>query len=172
MSEYFLIGEIKSVYNNKGFVSVKIYSDFPDRVKILKKVLIDIFGDKRLFIIENIDIKSPFFIFKFRNFNSLEDCHILVGKKIFINERQLPKLKSNEYFIHDLVGSDVYLENKFFGKLLEVLQLPANDVYVVKSEDGKEILVPAVIQFIEKFNSVEKKLYLNSEFEFLEDDEN
>jgi ribosomal 30S subunit maturation factor RimM len=54
VSEYFLIGEIKSVINRNGFVSIKSYSDFPDKILKLKEVFVDIFGDKRQFIIENI----------------------------------------------------------------------------------------------------------------------
>ena len=56
--------------------------------------------------------------------------------------------------------------------MIEVLQLPANDVYVVISKEGKEVLVPAVKQFIISFRSRDKQLFLNSGFEFLEDDEN
>lgn len=172
MSEYFLIGEIKSPYNNKGFVSIKSYSDFPEKVLRLKNVFVDIFGEKRRFTIENIDTKNSLFICKFKNFNSLEDVNILAGKKIYVDESQLPKLNSNEYFIHDLVGSKVFVDNEFFGELIEVLQLPANDVYVVISKEGKEVLVPAVKQFIISFRSRDKQLFLNSGFEFLEDDEN
>lgn len=170
MSEYFLIGEIKSVINSNGFVSIKSYSDFPDKVLKLKEVFVDIFGDKRRFIIENIEYKKSFFVFKFKNFDSLETTEILVGKKIFVDNLRLPKLSSFEFFIHDLIGSKVYLENEFFGELIEVLQLPANDVYVVNSKEGKEVLVPAVKKIIKSFDSANKILIISSDFDYLEDE--
>ena len=59
------------------------------------------------------------------------------------------KLKKNEYFIADLIGMDVCLEDgSHLGTLEEVLQTGANDVYEVRLEDGREVLIPAIRQCI------------------------
>ena len=79
-------------------------------------------------------------------------------------------MSSFEFYIHDLIGSKVYLENEFFGELIEVLQLPANDVYVVNSKEGKEVLVPAVKKIIKSFDSANKILIISSDFDYLEDE--
>ena len=59
------------------------------------------------------------------------------------------KLKKNEYFIADLIGLKVYTEDDaFLGTLDDVIQTGANDVYQVVTEEGKEILLPAIRQCI------------------------
>ena len=55
------------------------------------------------------------------------------------------KLKKNEYFIADLIGLKVYTEDDaFLGTLDDVIQTGANDVYCVKTPEGKELLLPAI----------------------------
>ena len=59
------------------------------------------------------------------------------------------RLEKNEYFIADLIGMKVYEEEeRFLGELTDVLQTGANDVYVVKMENGKDVLIPAIRQCI------------------------
>jgi ribosomal 30S subunit maturation factor RimM len=53
----------------------------------------------------------------------------------------------------------VYRNEILVGKIVDVMVLPANDVYVMDA-DGKEILIPAIKEFIEKFIPSEKKLFL------------
>ena len=54
-------------------------------------------------------------------------------------------LAENENFIVDLIDMDVYdEEEKRLGTLTDVLQTGANDVYVVETDEGKEILLPAI----------------------------
>ena len=59
------------------------------------------------------------------------------------------RLKKNEYFIADLIGLKVYTEDgTFLGNLEDVMQTGANDVYQIVTEEGKEILIPAIRQCI------------------------
>jgi ribosomal 30S subunit maturation factor RimM len=60
----------------------------------------------------------------------------------------------------------------FFGKLVDVLNLPSNDVYVIIKNDGSEVLVPAVKKYILDFNLDKNKMYLDSECKNFIDDEN
>ena len=59
------------------------------------------------------------------------------------------KLAPNEDFIVDLIGLQVVLDDGTpFGTLMDVMQTGANDVYVVTTEEGKEVLLPAIPQCI------------------------
>ena len=59
------------------------------------------------------------------------------------------RLQKDEYFIADLIGLKVYTEDDaFLGTLDDVIQTGANDVYQVVTEEGKEILIPAIRQCI------------------------
>ena len=55
------------------------------------------------------------------------------------------ELEEDTYYIKDLIGLDVYLENNdLFGKIKDVFQTGANDVYVIQTVDEKEVLIPAI----------------------------
>lgn len=171
MPEYFLIARIKSVYGKDGSVRIISYSDFPERFYSLKKVFIDFFGNKKEFLVEHVSEAKGSFIVKFKNFNNETDSGILTGKELFVDEENLVKLPENYFFIHDLVGSKVLRNSEEFGIISEVLSLPANDVYVVHNTDGKEVLIPAVADFIESFDAGKKILILKPGKELYEEDD-
>ena len=69
---------------------------------------------------------------------------------MYVTRENAVKLKKNEYFIADLIGLSVIREDngEVLGELTDVLQTGANDVYEVKMEDGKEVLLPAIRECI------------------------
>ena len=57
--------------------------------------------------------------------------------------------QEGEFYIADIIDAEVYEENgEYLGRLTEVMETGANDVYVVKLESGKELLIPAIPQCI------------------------
>ncbi len=111
-------------------------------------------------------------VVKFRNFDSDQDVGVLIGKNLFVDSKNLIPLEVDNYFIHDLIGSDVYRGSKLFGQLLDVLVYPANDVYVVRTTENGEILIPAVKDYVLNFDKKKKRLNLNPEGNLSDDDEN
>jgi 16S rRNA processing protein RimM len=160
VKDYFLIAKIISVYGKDGYLKILSYSDFPDRFADLKKVYIDFFGDKKIFNVEKVLRKKDSFYIKFVNFNTAEDAGILIGKEIYIDEKEAVELPEFTYFVHDLIGSEVMEEGKNLGKIKDVLSYPANDVYVIEASDGKELLLPALKDMILRFDPAEKILVL------------
>ena len=61
-------------------------------------------------------------------------------------DRDDAELPEGSMFIQDLIGLPVLCEGKTLGRVKEILQLPANDVYVVEGE--QEYMIPAVPEFI------------------------
>lgn len=171
MSDFYLIAEIKSVYGNKGFVSVTSHTDFPDRFSKLNKVYIELFHDRKEFFVEEVKQKKSTLLIKFKNFNSDDDVEFLIGKKVFIEAEDVVPLSKDTFFIHDLIGSKVLRNGKYFGIIEDVLNLPANDIYVIKNLLDKEILIPAVKEFVLSFDVINKVLILQPGGKIYEDDE-
>ncbi len=169
--EYFLIAKVLSVHNRDGFLRVISYSDFPDRFFSLSKVFIDFNGEKKRFNVSSVKKEKDFFLLQFENFTSDEDCEIFLDKEIFVDNNDVVKPPPYVFFIHDLIGSQVFAGEEFLGVIEDVLQLSANDVYVVKSSDNREILIPALKNLIVEFNAEEKKMFLNPG-DYLYSDEN
>lgn len=172
MTEYYLIAKIVSASASEGFVNITLFTDFPEHLYKLDKVFIDFFDVKKEFRIEKVErIKSNFRI-KFKNFDSVSDTEVLLGKEIYIEEKDLVKLPPDHFFIHDIIGSVVLRNNVEIGKVTEVLSLPANDVYLIEDNEGNELLIPAVKDYIEGFDPGKKILILKPGEELYDDDEN
>lgn len=172
MDDFFLIAEIKAVHGSNGLVLIDSYSDFSERFFKLNSVFIDLFGSKKEFFVENVIEVGGRIALKFKNFNSDDDVKILVGKKIFVEEKNSVKLSKDTYFVHDLIGSEVFRNSKLLGVVEDVLAYPANDVYVIKDIDQKNLLVPAIKDFIKSFEPLKKRLELVDDCDLLYDDEN
>ena len=75
----------------------------------------------------------------------------LRNKNLMVDREHAVKLQKDEYFISDLIGVKVYREDdSLLGELYDVLQTGANDVYLVKKEDGKDVLLPAIKECIKE----------------------
>lgn len=70
------------------------------------------------------------------------------------------RLKKDEYFIADLIDIPVYEENgERLGVLSDVMTTGANDVYVVKRDNGgRDLLIPAIRQCILSVDVEEPKM--------------
>lgn len=172
MDQYFLIAEIVAVQGSEGDVVIDSYSDFNERFFRLKSAFIEFFGNRKEFIIENVSEINGRITLKFQGFDTSEDAKILVGKKIFIDDNFSVKLEKDLFFIHDLIGCEVNRNNKRIGELIDVLILPANDVYVVEDSQHKKILIPAIKDYIKNIDIKKKRLELVSSCDLLYDDEN
>jgi 16S rRNA processing protein RimM len=169
--DYFLIARIEQTFGKDGYVRIQSYSDFPERFFRLKKVYLDFWGDKKSFYIEDVkDVKGKIII-KFKKFNNLRDAQVLTDREVFVDEKDAVSLPENHFFVHDLIDSEVFVKKERIGVVSDVIKAKGNDVLVILNDAKKEILVPLVLNFIEKFDAAKKKLILNISKDFLEEDE-
>jgi 16S rRNA processing protein RimM len=160
VKEYYLIAKIVSVYGKDGYVKIFSYSDFPERFLQLKSCYVDFSGKKKLLKIDSAAEKKGSLLLKFENFSSAKDVEILLGREVFVDEQDVVKLPEFTFFIHDLIGSEVFEDGISIGTITDVLSYPANDVYVLEGADGKELLIPSVKEMIESFDPMKKIMIL------------
>lgn len=100
------------------------------------------------FKIKSSKIHKGNYIILLDGYNNINDVLKFKGKSIYISSDDLIDLEDDEFYIKDLIGIEVIDNNdKEVGKVVDVLEYDVNDVYVVKS-DIKEMLIPAVAEFI------------------------
>ena len=146
MVDYLRVGVITSPHGLRGDVKVFPTTDDVNRFKKLKTVILDTGREQMTLSIESVKFFKNMVILKFHNINDIEKYK---GKDLLIRRDQAVKLAPNENFITDLIGLKVVTdEGEEFGTLTDVLQTGANDVYVIKSLEGKEYLFPAIPQCI------------------------
>lgn len=171
MNDFFLVAHITSTSGLEGFLKLQLITDFPDRLASLKEVYLDFFNMKKKFIIEEVKRSNKSFLIKFERFNSERELNVLVGRDIYLSGKDISHLPEGSIFNHDLVNAEVWRENTLLGRIREIMNLPANDIFVIVDEAGNELLIPFVLSFIEEFDINKKRLMLKSGAGIYEDDE-
>lgn len=172
MDDFFLIAEVKAILGTEGYVNIQSFSDFSERFFQLKEVYVDFFGNFKKFVVEDAISSGKNIALKFKGFNSADDAAIFLNKKVFVEKKNSVLLDENTFFIHDVIGSSVFRNSELIGTVDDVYVLPANDVYVIKTSEGRNILVPAVKDYVKGFNAIDRRLELVPDCDLLYDDEN
>jgi len=145
----FQVGVISATHGLKGEVKVFPTTDDPQRFKKLKEVMLDTGKELIKLEVEQVKFFKQFVILKFRGYDDINDVEKWKKKPLKVYRDQAVALKKNEYYIADLIDMEVDLEDgTHFGTLKDVMQTGANDVYVIETTDGKEVLLPAIKQCI------------------------
>ena len=162
MEEYLEIGKIVNTYGIKGFVKVIPYTDNITRFKKLKTVFIEKKNELIQQTIEEVKYSKNVVLLKFKEISNIETAEKLKNCYIKINRKDAVTLPENSYFIVDLLGLEVYTkEGKLLGKVDDIFPTGSNDVYVVKDEFGKQILLPAIKSLIKEVNIINNKIIVD-----------
>ena len=139
--EFILVASVGKPIGLKGWAKVNSFTRPPENLFNYKNFFIDEDGTKKVFKIKKFSKSGKNYIFKIESFNSLEEIERYKNKEIFINSKDLPKLKENEFYWKDLIGKDVELENgTFVGVVTEIIETGSDDVLVVEKENKKELI--------------------------------
>lgn len=159
MKEYLEIGQIVNTYGIKGFLKIVPYTDDPRRFDKLKTIYLEKNGKVEEVRIEEVKYHKNLVLLKLENVCSIEEAEKYKNSILKIKREDAVKLPQNSYFIVDLLGIDVYTEdNLHLGKIVDIFPTGSNDVYVVKDELGKQILLPAIKSVIHKVDIENKKM--------------
>lgn len=159
MDNYLRVGVITTTHGVRGEVKVFPTTDDPNRFKELKRVFLDTGKDLLPLELEGVKFFKQMAILKFKGIDNINDIEKYRGKDLLINREDAVKLEEGEYFIYDLIDSAVFTEDgQELGVLTEILTTAANDVYVVKTTAGKEVLIPSIPECILNVDVSSKKI--------------
>ena len=149
MQEYFEIGQIVNTHGVKGQVKVNPFTDDLERFEELKSIYI--VKNKQLleYEIEEVKYQKNMLLIKFKKIDDLNMAEKYKGCYLKIHRKDARKLPKDTYFIADIIGSDVITDDgKLLGKVDDIYNTGSNDIYVVKDELGKQILLPNIKEVI------------------------
>ena len=139
--EFILVASVGKPIGLKGWAKINSFTRPPENLFNYKNFFIDEDGIKKVFKIKKFSKSGRNYIFKMESFNSLEEIERFKNKEIFINSKDLPELKENEFYWKDLIGKEVELENgTFVGVVTEIIETGSDDVLVVEKENQKELI--------------------------------
>ena len=152
--EKILIGKITSAVGLKGEVKVYNYSDSADIYRETERILV---GDDSMKV-QHVRTQKNMVILKLQGIENRDDAEKARGREVFVTEDDLPELPEGQFYIRDLIGMeviDVETGNPI-GVVEDVIQNTAQDVFDIKTPEGKQVLIPKVPEFVLEIN-IEKK---------------
>ena len=136
-----VIGRVGAAHGIHGDLRIIPLTDFPERFSALREVMV---GDELLHV-AHVKPQGKNFLMRFREYTVREDAQRLTGRLLTVAREEAAPLDEGEYYVFDIVGLTVYdEEGSVLGTVENVLRTGSNDVYAVRSEDGRELLIPAL----------------------------
>ncbi len=159
MKKYLEIGKIVSVHGLKGDVKVEPWCNEPEFICEFDRLYSK--DGKREYEIEHSRVQKNMVIMKLKGVDSVEDGQAMRNKILFM-DRDDVELEEGYYFFQDLIGLTVLDADSLetYGKIKEVFQTGANDVYHIKSDEGKSYYIPAIAEVIVKTDIEDGKMYI------------
>ncbi len=149
MEEYFEIGQIVNTSGLKGVLKIKPFTDDIKEFSNLKTIYIKTKNGLTEFKIEQVRYVKNMVMLKLTGIDTVEEAEKYRNLYIKILRDQEEELEEGSYYVVDILGCKVNTDtNQELGKVVDVFQTGSNDVYVVKDEQGKQILLPAIKQVI------------------------
>ena len=149
MEEYFEIGQIVNTSGLKGILKIKPFTDDIKKYSNLKTIYIKTKSGLTEFKIEQVRYVKNMVMLKLAGIDTVEEAEKYRNLYIKILRDQEEELEEGSYYVVDILGCKVNTDaNQELGKIVDVFQTGSNDVYVVKDEQGKQILLPAIKQVI------------------------
>lgn len=159
MYKYLQVGKIVNTHGVSGEVKLIPLTDDPNRFDDLKWAYIEKNGVLSRYDVQGVKHTNNHVIIKFSGIGSMDEADFYRNCFVAVERENAVKLPEDSYFICDIVGCDVADENgNLLGRITDVLKTGSNDVYVVKSETGKELLLPALKSVVRRVSLNERRI--------------
>lgn len=140
---FLVVGKLRRPHGVNGEILMDVETDFPERLRRGKTIYV---GEEHMPLkIKTIRPQNQARLLSFAEYTDCDQVGVLRNNLVYVKAADLPRLPEGEYYYHQLLNLRVVDEQgQELGVLTEILETGANDVYVVTSPDGLELLFPAI----------------------------
>ncbi|GAB4397281.1 MAG: ribosome maturation factor RimM [Anaerolineales bacterium] len=144
---YVAVGQLLRPHGVRGEMRMAILTDFPERLQPGTRVFLG--EDYRPVKLLSVRPHQELLLVAFEGYPDRTAVEELRSEMVFVLSSQIPPLPEGEYYQHQLLGLQVFTEDgDLLGRLTEILETGANDVYVIQDDADREILLPALDETI------------------------
>ena len=144
---FLVVGRLHRPHGLKGEILMGVMTDFPGRIQ--PRVTLYVGPQHEPHKIQSRREHTKGLLLRFEDYDSRETVAVLTNQDVFVRTDDRPPLPEGEYYQHELIGLQVVTdEEEKLGKLVEILETGANNVYIVRGEAEKDILLPAIDEVV------------------------
>ena len=157
---FLVIGRVRKPHGIRGEVRVEVHTDDPKRYSLLDRVYIDD-NISEPFEIEHVRYHKTWVLLKLKGIDDRAIAESLRSKWLQILEEEALPLNDGEYYLYQIIGVKVYVESgDFLGEIIEVLETKANNVFILKGDQG-EILLPDIAEVVKEIDFEERAMIVH-----------
>ncbi|WP_027414573.1 ribosome maturation factor RimM [Aneurinibacillus terranovensis] len=165
MPNFYTVGKLVNTQGIRGEVRVISETDFPEKRYSAGQVL----------FLFHPELKEPlpltvtgarqhknFYILSFEGYTNIGEVEKFKGGVLKVAEENREPLPEGEFYFQDIIGCEVLTEEgQRLGIVTDILQPGANDVWVVKPNSGKDILIPYIEDVVKGIDVANKKVTIH-----------
>ncbi len=160
-TEWATIGQVVALFGIRGEMKVRLLTDIPDRFQQLEAIHVG--PEHRRYPIENTrPYKGEMIVLKLAGIDDASTAEPLCRLELCIPISDLAKLPPDSYYQHDILGLQVVtLDVRVLGPIEDIIETGSNDVYVIKGQDGKQVLIPAIKAVVKQIDLLRRRMYID-----------
>jgi 16S rRNA processing protein RimM len=157
---YLAIGFLRRPHGVRGEIMVEIKTDRPEQIKVGAKFFL---GKERLpLIVATKRRHNKGLLLSFEGIQDRDEIGRFRNHYLYADVADLPPLPDGQFYDYQLLGLDVIEKEsgESLGNLTDIIKTGANDVYLVKTKSGREILLPAIPDVVLDVNLAEGTMHV------------
>lgn len=163
---WFSVGRLVNTHGVRGEVRVLSHSDFTDeRYKqgTELKVADTPDGQGTMVKVASHRVHKQFDLLTFEGYDSLQSVEPFKGMQLYVSEAQLSELAEHEYYYHEIIGCAAIDEEDgtVLGQIDDIIETGANDVWVVRRDGKKDLLLPYIESVIKNVDVEKRRVYVH-----------
>lgn len=156
-----VVGEIVNTHGIRGELKIVPHTHFAEQrfAEGSRLVIVEGNGRQTPVTIQSSRLHKKTYIVSFKEFAHIQEVEKFKGSLLKVEEQYQEALGEDEYYYHEIIGCEVYTdEGENLGVITEILSPGANDVWVVKRPQGKDVLLPFIDDVVLEVDVNQKKV--------------
>ncbi len=140
---FVVVGKFRKPHGIRGEIRMSVLTDYPELIAPGKTLYVG--PQYQGYTIKSLRWHGGDLLLRLDELPDRTAVEIFRNVMVSMKSSDIPELPEGEYYLHQLVGMEVVTDqDEILGKLEEILVTGANDVYLVRTAAGKELLLPAI----------------------------
>lgn len=170
--ELVTIGKLGKPFGLTGELYITPATDYPERFLNMKEVYVRNQANWQLHKVRSTKFVGRRPVMLLQGINNPEEAALFTNRELGVPRSEMVELPADTWFVHDLIGCDVYScsSGRLIGKVKNVQTFPANDVYFIWTIAEREVMLPAVTEFVKEIDTERNRIVVETSG-FLDEEE-
>lgn len=155
MNKLIEVGKIVNTHGLKGEIKINPWTDSPEVFEAFDNLYV---SPEKCYPVVSVRYQKSCVLVRLSGVDSIEDAEKLKNRVVYTDRNIFEDLPDGVYLVSDIIGLEVFEGEKSLGKIADVLNTGSNDVYVVRRDGARDLLVPAIKDVVSEINIADGRI--------------